>query len=290
MTESNPGADGTIYILLPVHERRAVTEAFVRCLLAQTDQGYHLVLIDDGSSDGTAAGVSELLPATTVLRGNGSWWWAGSLQQGQRWLARRGPGTSDLVLIANDDTRFDVDFLARGRAAMTGAPKRLLLAQLYDGASGAFIELGVHVDWRRLKFKGVTDPARVNCQSTRGLFLAASEFVALGGFHPRLLPHYLSDHAFTIRAARRGYELASDPGVRLWYDATTTGVRVVSRASVGAYLRSTLTRRSVANPVYWSTFVFLTSPRRRVPANLFRVWKRYIAGLDRARRGGTKPR
>ena len=287
-TDRGPTGAGTIYVLLPVHDRRAITEQFVRCLLEQTDQGFHLVLVDDGSTDGTAESISAMLPTTTVLTGDGSWWWAGSLQHAYRWLAERDLDPHDLVLIANDDTRFDPEFLAGGRAALAGRPRAMLLAQLYDHDTGEFIELGVHVNWRRLNFVGVTEPERVNCFSTRGLFMTARDFLALGGFHPRLLPHYMSDYEFTIRANRRGFALVSDPDVRLWLDRTTTGIRKVPKTSVGEYLRSTLSKRSVHNPIWWSTFLLLASPRRFLPRNLFRVWKRFARGLLRARRGSKR--
>jgi GT2 family glycosyltransferase/predicted O-methyltransferase YrrM len=290
VTGTAPTTDqGTIYVLLPVHDRRAITEQFVQCLLDQTDQRFHLVLVDDGSTDGTADGVSALLPNATVLTGDGTWWWAGSLQQAYHWLAERELDAHDLVLIANDDTRFDTDFLAAGRAALAGRPRTMLLAQLFDHDTGEFIELGVNVNWRRLKFTGVKEPDRINCFSTRGLFMAASEFLELGGFHRRLLPHYMSDYEFTIRAHRKGYALVSDPGVRLWLDRTTTGIRKVARTSVRKYLASTLTNRSVHNPIWWSTFLLLASPRRMLPRNLFRVWRRFARGLLRARRGVNRP-
>ena len=44
---------GSLYILLPVHNRCDITREFIDCLKAQTFQDYHLVLIDDGSTDGT---------------------------------------------------------------------------------------------------------------------------------------------------------------------------------------------------------------------------------------------
>jgi len=75
-----------IYILLPVHNRLEITQRFITCLKAQTYQKYHLILIDDGSSDGTAEMVQENISSLTVVRGKGSWWWAGALQQGYRWL------------------------------------------------------------------------------------------------------------------------------------------------------------------------------------------------------------
>ena len=74
--------EGTVYVLLPVHNRRPVTEAFARSLAAQTDRNVRLVLIDDGSTDGTADAVKAILPDTVVITGQGNWWWGGGLQQG----------------------------------------------------------------------------------------------------------------------------------------------------------------------------------------------------------------
>ena len=55
-----------IYILLPVHNRREVTRGFVECLAAQTFSDYHLVLIDDGSTDGTAEMVQAQMHHSSV--------------------------------------------------------------------------------------------------------------------------------------------------------------------------------------------------------------------------------
>ena len=182
-----------------------------------------------------------------MIRGDGSWWWAGSLQQAYRWLEGRDLDPRDVVLIANDDTRFDADFLAAGRAALVGRRGRCLLAQLLQGQSGEFIELGVHVNWRRLRLVGAKEPERVNCFSTRGLFMAATDFLELGSVPPRLLPHYMSDYEFTIRAHHRGYALISDPGEAV-ARPDDDGDPEVARTSVRAYLRSTLTKRSGAQP------------------------------------------
>ena len=199
-----------------------------------------------------------------MIRGDGTWWWAGCLDRARTWLADHAKA-GDLVLIANDDTQFGPDFLAAGRAALARHPRTLLLAQLHDGDTGRLVEVGGHIDWRRLKFSSVLDPAAVDCLSTRGLFLGAADFVRLGRFHRRLLPHYLSDFAFTIRAGRRGYALASDPGVRLWYDPSTTGIRSIEASSARAYLQAVFSKRSTDNPVYMSSFLLLAARRATCP-------------------------
>ena len=275
---------GTMYVLLPVHNRRALTEGFIRCLTQQTDQDFHLVLIDDGSTDATAEMVASAIPTATIIRGSGSWWWAGSLQRGREWLLRRGVAPDDLVLIANDDTTFGPEFLARARGFMATAPATLLLAAPRSSEGGPIPAGGVRINWATLRLEPVDDPAAADCVPTRGLFLRATEFLELGAFHTMLLPHYLSDYEFTLRASRRGFRLMSDPSVWLEKNELATGIRQRDLTSVGAYLRSVLTIKATKNPVYWSSFVLLASPRRYLVQNLFRIWRRFAGGLLRAAR------
>ena len=266
-----------IHVLAPVHDRRTTTEKFIRCLLAQTYADWHLLLIDDGSSDGTGDMARALVPAhaLTILRGTGAWWWAGSLHQGFLWLKRHNIAPTDLVLTMNDDTEFDPQFLENAVNAVR--PHSLLLARCLD-MEGRLDEVGVCWDWSNLLGSGVTDIATVNCFSTRGLFLHVDDFLALGGFHPILLPHYLSDYEFTLRAHRKGFAMisAADVSLRFDDDPALTGIRSTEGLSVLRGLRRNLSIRSTANPIYWSSFVVLGSPARHLPANLFRVWWRYL--------------
>lgn len=265
-----------ILVFLPVHNRRATTALFIRSLLAQTHANWHLLLIDDGSTDGTADMVRKEVASLTVLRGNGKWWWGGALHQGYRWLTRHPDHRDDLVLIINDDTQFAPDFLERAVQAMK--PRSLLLAQLYNQA-GEFVEAGVRWNWRAFDWAGVKETEGLNCFSTRGLFLWARDFREIGGFHPVLLPHYLSDYEFTMRAHSKGFALISAPEVCLRYDENLTGSRSQDGLSAFRYLKTGLSIRSTSNPVYWTSFVLLASPLRYVPANIRIVWWRFLAPL-----------
>jgi GT2 family glycosyltransferase len=271
----------TVHVVLPVHNRKDISLDFVRCLLAQTHTRHQLVLIDDGSTDGTAEAVRELVPGCTILRGTGNWWWAGSLQQGFDHLAAQKLPADDLVLICNDDTSFEPDFLANAVAAMAGQRDCMLLAQLYDDSHNGFVEAGVHVDWRNLSFVGVSEPARINCFATRGLFQRIDDYLSLGGFHPRLLPHYASDYEYTIRAHRRGRRLITDPRVRLFFNDTATGTRKLRETTLRGHLREVFSKRYVANPWYQSMFVLLACPPRYKLLNLYRTWRNFLADVWR---------
>jgi len=263
-----------VLVILPVHNRRETTALFVRCLLAQSFTNWHLLLIDDGSTDGTADMVRHEVSNLTVLRGGGDWWWGGALHQGYRWLRAHPDYLADLVLIINDDTEFEPAFLENAVRVMK--PRSLLLAQLYD-QSGEFVETGVRWDWREFNWAAVKETDGLNCFSTRGLFLWAQDFCEIGGFHPVLLPHYMSDYEFTMRAHGKGFSLMSRPEVFLRYNEQLTGIRSHEGLLFTRYLKTSLSIKSTNNPVYWSSFVILACPLRYVPANLVTVWWRFLA-------------
>jgi GT2 family glycosyltransferase len=261
-----------VHVLLPVHNRHEITKRCIEQLLAQTYRPINLIVIDDGSTDATAEMVAETAPAATVLRGNGKLWWAGSLQWGLDYVAASSAPTGDLVLFLNDDTAFDPCFIENGVAAMQKTSDSMLLAQAYSLQSGEFIELGTRVDWAKLQFESVSNIDEVNCLSTRGLFIRLGNALRVGGFRPLLLPHYLSDYEFTIRALRKGIAAVTHRSVKLYLNERTTGQRVPDKGSAGAYLRSVMTKRSALNPLHWSAFLLLACPARYLMLNLWRVW------------------
>lgn len=262
----------TVYILLPVHNRCAVTEKFIDCLIAQTYADYHLVLIDDGSTDNTDQMVQAKIKNLTVLKGEGDWWWAGSLQQGINWLEQRGVEDQDIVLFANDDITFDAEFLQKAVRILDGLNETLLLPHLRDVNSGLAMESGVEANLQKLTFVPASSPERINCLSTQGLFMRMTDLRRIGKFHPQLLPHYLSDYEFTIRAQRKGLKLLTSASITIRLDETQTGYRNFADLGYINFLKRFFSKRSAANPVYWSTFILLTVPISYIPVQLIRLW------------------
>lgn len=277
-----------IYILLPVHNRKEITRNFIKCLKAQTFEDFHLVLIDDGSADGTASMVLEYLPSATVLRGSGDWWWAGSLQQGVDWL-KGVAADEDIVVFINDDVSFAPDFLLNG-VALLDEHGGMILPQVLNEESGNIEESGVEADLKNLTFRTASAPDRINCLPTRGLFMRVRDLKRVGGFYPRLLPHYLSDYEYTIRAHRLGVPLTTSPRLSLAFDKSSTGYRELEGVTLTDFLRKYFSIKSASNPVYWSSFVLLTSPKLRIPLLLARVWIRSLREIAlKCRRLWEKP-
>jgi glycosyltransferase involved in cell wall biosynthesis len=262
-----------VYVALPVHNRREITLAFVECLLGQNYGTFRLMLIDDGSTDGTADAVLSLIPDTIVIRGKGTWWWGGSLQQVHHWFKRNQTAGDDVILIMNDDTRFDADFIANGLRLLGEHKCTLLTATGYNLKNGAAQDSGGYImDWSNMGFSETYDNTQMNCTSTRGLMVRVADFLDVGGFHPLLIPHYLSDLEFTMRARERGKTLMIHPDFRIGIDFETTGIREVNQDGLRLYLKKTFSTRSAMNPVYWSNFIMLRSPWRFKLSNLLMIW------------------
>jgi len=276
------GTDGNVHVLLPVHNRMEITRTCLAQLKRQTLRPVQLVVIDDGSSDGTAAMVRAEAPEATVIRGDGSLWWAGALQKGLDLLVRQGVARHDVVLILNNDTTFDDRFLELAMRALSGSASTMLLAQAYSSRTGKLIEVGVRVDWKVFRFDPVAEIEQANCLSTRGLFIRLADALRSGGFRPRLLPHYLSDYEFTIRAHRKGLRIITDPAVKLVVNEDATGQRLSDKSSLRAYFQSVFTKRSVPNPFYWTSFLLMACPARYIPLNLYRVWNGFFVELQQA--------
>jgi GT2 family glycosyltransferase len=244
-----------VYILLPVYNRKHITLKLVECLLKQTYTHYFLVLIDDGSTDGTSEAVLQRMPQAIVIRGEGKWWWAGSLQQGYHWVKKNGQ-ENGLVIIVNDDSWFDPDFIETGVRLMTQTTRTFILSTGVNGQTGVITDIGVHYDFSKNEPRMTDKAAEINCLSTRGLFMHVKDFISTGGFYPRLLPHYLSDYEFTMRAHRKGIRLTCAKELKLYYNPETTGFLSVEERTFILFF----SRKNMENPFYFSNFYFLAYP------------------------------
>ena len=244
--------------------------------MRQSYLNYQLILIDDGSTDGTDAEVIKLLPSTIVIKGNGNWWWAGSLQQGYDWIKKNKKHSADNVLIVNDDSILDTDFLEKGILLLKKNPGSLITASAVDYKSGKTTDVGLNYNFKENFIVDAHAPEEINCLSTRGLFMNVNDFIKTGGFYPFLLPHYLSDYEFTIRANRKGLKLVCDPEFKIYYDPDTTGLANTNSYKIKAFFLIYFSKKYMANPISFFNFYLLAFP---FPYNIKYSFKSSLAAL-----------
>lgn len=255
-----------LYIILPVHNRKQITAKFINQLKKQTFSEYHLILIDDGCQDDTdQMAQTELEPQQlTILYGNGQLWWAGSLQKAYQWIKKTKQGlltqnSKDLVMIINDDVEFDPYFLENAVKQIQGCQKTLLCAQCFLPGSDE-IDTGVLWNWWIGSLKKAQFDEEITCFSTRGLLLHLGDFLNLGGFYPKILPHYFSDYEFTIRAHQRGFKMITHPSVRLTTPLELSGTNEHQGTGFLDYMKKYFSKRHYRQPIYTFFFIFLACP------------------------------
>lgn len=246
-----------LYVVTASHNRKTITTEFAKRLKESSYQDYKLLLVDDGSTDGTAEAVQTILEKRAIiLHGKGNLWWGGALHKAYKWLCENA-NSDDAVLFSNDDVIYAPDYLSKGIDLLSGQKQKLLLGLAYSDRTGQLFDAPVEWDCSIAEGKKRTCPPwRGNCASTRSLFFRVEDMKQIGGFHPILLPHYLSDYEWTIRACKKGYEVISSEKLYYTMLEAETGNRDRKQLS----LRQLFSKKSNMNPIYRLSFLCLTVP------------------------------
>lgn len=203
------------HVVIPVFNRLPLTIRCLESLSAQTDKGMEIILIDDGSTDGTSEVVQERFPEVQVIRGDGTLWWSGAVNLGVR-RALSSAAPDDYILLVNNDTYFESDFVARCRDAARKYPNTLVGSVFVDPYTGE-LHGGIVVDWYTAKFtwvnngKSIEDfpPGHVESVSLltgRGVIVPCKVYRDIGLYDD----HYFEQHGdteFSRRAYLNGYPL-----------------------------------------------------------------------------------
>lgn len=194
------------YIIIPVHNRKAITLSLLEILnRSQFLDDYHIVIIDDGSTDGTSEAIAQSYPQVTILKGDGNLWWTGAIVKGMKFAIDRG---ADFLVWLNDDTIPLPDTLPKLIDSCKKNPRMVASAQCYGDSScelptyGAQQKRGLSV---RLKS---TSPGVIQtCDALSGnLVCFSSQLVKTIGYpNASRAPHCQADIIYTYQAKKAGY-------------------------------------------------------------------------------------
>lgn len=207
-----------IAALLTCHNRREKTLQCLASLFFDIPGHISLTvfLVDDGSTDGTAAAVRQFFPEVIVISGNGDLYWAGGMRVAFKTAARL--GEYDYYLWLNDDVVLDNGALlcALSWADNYRAKPAVLVGTIRDVATGKAIYGGMRRPsmWRALYFEPVTtDSHPIPCDTCSGNFLLIPSAIAMRvEMIDNIFRHACGDYDYGFRVRRYGYPLLVIPG------------------------------------------------------------------------------
>ena len=191
------------FIVIPVYNRREVTLGCLENLRAGGVLRWaQVIVVDDGSTDGTGEAVTRANPGVVVLKGDGNLWWGGAMKLGMHTAMELG---ADVIFWLNDDchARPGALELMRNHSLTTG---EIAVAQTMALAGGIFT--GWRKTWRGLSSVRVAAGLRESCDTFSGNCVAIPRAVVerIGGPDAKSLPHGFCDPDFGLRARRAGFK------------------------------------------------------------------------------------
>jgi GT2 family glycosyltransferase len=276
----DPTAD--VAIVIPVYNRRAKTIRCLESLRAAPGDAVAVIVVDDGSVDGTSEYLANQSDVT-VLRGSGDLWWTASVDLGCRHAASGGAG---VIILLNDDNVVAanlVEALVEAVTTTSGCVSSVVL-EVENGVESIF-QAGGTLNWNRrgigLRDTGVEYAAddRVEmCDWLPGCALAfpTSVFQSIEGFDHRRFPQYRGDIDFTLRARLHGYPC--NVSYRTWVlnDRSDSPLTFRTRVTLGEFIRGFGARRSNYNIRETVLFAWRHCPRRLLLFYLAQFYLRYM--------------
>lgn len=212
----------TLTAILTCHNRRQTTLSCLEHLHRQqglSSLRLRVVLVDDGSTDGTAAAVREAFPDVRILHGSGDLYWAGGMRLG--FAAARAVG-ADYYLWLNDDTQLRPDALRRLFDALeevddSEEPEAIIVGTTADPETGRPTYGGrVRCSWwHPLKYtlvQAASNPTPCEVMNGNCVLIPNAAARTVGGIDPHFT-HAIADFDYAMRARRLGIDIWVAPGI-----------------------------------------------------------------------------
>lgn len=208
-----------ISVLFTCYNRREKTLSFLDSLISQdyfSKLDIDIFLLDDGSSDGTDAAVTEKYPFVKIVKGTGNLFWAGGMRT--LWKHVTDQGNYDIFLLFNDDIILFEGALRRLIEGYSQLNKNgvLLVGSTLSAETNAITYGGIL--FKNIKhsnyYRAIPDEAKlVPCQSGNANVLLIDKFtVDKIGIFSDAYTHYLADFDYVLTAYKNGIDVKVAPG------------------------------------------------------------------------------
>lgn len=275
-----------IYVVIPVHNRKRYTRDCILSLQNQTYKDHKIIIVDDGSTDGTTEMLETEFPRVIVLRGDGNLFWTKAINIGIRKALDLG---ADYVFTLNNDTIATSDLLEKMMDWAQKTPNSLLGALDLNFNTKKPYYGGEIINWplakSRYLLEKLDESARhglheVSLFPARGLLIPRQVFEKIGLFEERKLPHYMADYDFTHMAIRNGFKVYCNYDAKLYTFPEEGGDYKIRKKAKNLlnYYDHLFSIKGGANLRNFTIYTFRNCPKKYIPVSLIIGYLRRLGG------------
>jgi GT2 family glycosyltransferase len=201
-----------VYVVTPVFNSREHTRAFLSSLKKQSYKNFRVVIVDDGSTDGTDEMVNKFFPEVILIKGNGKLWWSGGTNLG---VKRAIKDKADFVITINDDVVIAKQYVRSLVECAKLNPSSLIGSKIvykddknkvwYAGAD--FDVKTGNLKHRMGKLSDFSGTVESEWLTGMGVMIPIEVFKKVGLYNEKEYPQYFGDADFSLRAKTAKYKL-----------------------------------------------------------------------------------
>ena len=239
LNHSVPEISGLLIgVVLASHNRREMTLNCLRSLFnCRLLKGWSIkvVLVDDGSSDGTGQLVREQFPSVIIEHADGTLFWTRAMSRGKSIIASYKP---DFFLWLNDDTTLKSDAIVRLISTQRQLSERykspIIIGTTIEPSTGQISYGGLISESRIRPFKyklisNTTEAIRCDAMNGNIVLCPKEVFLIVGNLDPNF-EHALGDIDYGLRAVKNGFFLYTAPGFMGYCEKNKTVGKFLDRS------------------------------------------------------------
>jgi GT2 family glycosyltransferase len=225
-------------ILLPVHNGLDYTTRNLNDLYRHTDKAntcdIKIIVIDDGSTDGTHDWIKTHFPEIIVLIGNGNLWWSGAINVGAHYAFDI--LNADYILLWNNDVFADENYFSElnsilnpyngnnligSKVMVYEDPEKIWsMGGFFNPKNGKYDMYGYY-EKDSILFSEIYE---VDWLTGMGTIIPKSVVEKIGYWDNVNFPQYHGDSDFTYRAKINGFKLLVYPSLKIFNSVKNTGI------------------------------------------------------------------
>jgi len=211
----------TLAVIIPTYNRReklAILLNFL-CNGKLNNIEYKIIVVNDGSTDGTSELIGSKFPEVSVIEGDGTWWYTKCINEGIKYAHKFNP---DYFLLMNDDIKLSADFFEKldlliihsinndtiyGFLILTvEEPIRIVSSGVYGISKLTGRNLRYHEFLENVDPKKLVGSHKSLILPGKGMLIPARIVYDLNQFDESF-KQYHSDGDFCLRAIKKGYSV-----------------------------------------------------------------------------------